>query len=189
MSTRTTTAPVRFDVDPTLPCRTTTDVEPEWFFDGDDEQTEAAKALCFECPRRAECLAGALRRKERFGIFGGYGPADRAALLRDAEARRGRPARPARYGEPGVARPTSLGPDRRRILFDAARTVVAGTASRRVAATAAGVNMATLAEVASVLRWAPDVAADVEAGLVALAPALRYAQAVRLWTERQEVAA
>jgi WhiB family redox-sensing transcriptional regulator len=32
---------------------------------------ETAKALCLECPVRTECLAGALDRREPWGVWGG----------------------------------------------------------------------------------------------------------------------
>ena len=32
---------------------------------------ELAKALCLDCPVRAECLAGALERREPWGVWGG----------------------------------------------------------------------------------------------------------------------
>ncbi len=41
-----------------LPCRSN---DPELFFAETPQDVELAKALCVECPVRAECLAGALR--------------------------------------------------------------------------------------------------------------------------------
>ena len=47
-----------------------------------------AKAVCFgkdgrpECPVRAECLADAIDRDERFGIWGGLSHRERNALVR-----------------------------------------------------------------------------------------------------------
>ena len=32
---------------------------------------ELAKALCLDCPVRTECLAGALERREPWGVWGG----------------------------------------------------------------------------------------------------------------------
>ncbi|MFD0683080.1 WhiB family transcriptional regulator [Actinomadura fibrosa] len=53
--------------DLTLPCRT----DPELFFAEAPADVELAKALCLECPLRKECLAGALERKEPWGVWGG----------------------------------------------------------------------------------------------------------------------
>ena len=50
-----------------LPC---TD-DPEVFFAESPDEVEAAKALCRECPARAACLAGALERRELWGVWGG----------------------------------------------------------------------------------------------------------------------
>lgn len=188
MTAATATA-VPFDSDRSLPCRQKT-ASPEWFFDdADPEAAEAAKALCVRCPRRAECLAGALRRDERFGVFGGYTAAERQALVRAAKARGARPTRPARFGEPGASRPGSIDSERLRRLFDAARTVLGEGVTRRAAAMQAGTNLSTLSEVVVVAEWAPDVAADTEAGLVPLAQALTYAKAVREWSKAQGAAA
>lgn len=41
-----------------------------WFAELPDE-VEAAKALCIECPIREACLAGALERREPWGVWGG----------------------------------------------------------------------------------------------------------------------
>lgn len=51
-----------------LPCR----VNPaELFFAESPSDVEEAKALCQACPVRAECLAGALERREPWGVWGG----------------------------------------------------------------------------------------------------------------------
>lgn len=51
-----------------LPCQTS---DPELFFSESPRDLEAAKALCHECPVRAECLAGAVDRSEPWGVWGG----------------------------------------------------------------------------------------------------------------------
>ena len=52
---------------PDLPC---TD-DPELFFAESPGDVETAKALCRECLARAGCLAGALERREPWGVWGG----------------------------------------------------------------------------------------------------------------------
>ena len=62
-------AAVAFNADDrTLPCRYN---DPELFFAESPADVELAKALCHECPVRAECLAGALDRREPWGVWGG----------------------------------------------------------------------------------------------------------------------
>jgi WhiB family transcriptional regulator, redox-sensing transcriptional regulator len=51
-----------------LPCRL---ADPELFFAESPADVEAAKALCIDCPIRMECLAGALDRREPWGVWGG----------------------------------------------------------------------------------------------------------------------
>ena len=51
-----------------LPCRRE---NPELFFAESPQDVELAKALCQDCPVRAECLAGALERREPWGVWGG----------------------------------------------------------------------------------------------------------------------
>ena len=51
-----------------LPCRRE---DPELFFAETPADVELAKALCVACPLRAECLAGALERREPWGVWGG----------------------------------------------------------------------------------------------------------------------
>ncbi|HYZ52825.1 MAG TPA: WhiB family transcriptional regulator [Streptosporangiaceae bacterium] len=50
-----------------LPC---TD-DPELFFAESPENVERAKALCRACQARLACLAGALERREPWGVWGG----------------------------------------------------------------------------------------------------------------------
>jgi WhiB family transcriptional regulator, redox-sensing transcriptional regulator len=51
-----------------LPCR---GGEADLWFAEAPADLERAKALCAPCPIRAECLAGALRREEPWGVWGG----------------------------------------------------------------------------------------------------------------------
>jgi len=68
--TRMRTSAVRQqDVDESeLPCRVN---DPELYFAESPSDVELAKALCRDCPVRAECLAGALERREPWGVWGG----------------------------------------------------------------------------------------------------------------------
>jgi WhiB family transcriptional regulator, redox-sensing transcriptional regulator len=54
--------------DEQLPCRRE---NPELWFAETPQDVEVAKALCLDCPVRAECLAGALERREPWGVWGG----------------------------------------------------------------------------------------------------------------------
>ncbi len=51
-----------------LPCRSN---DPELFFAESPDDVEYAKSLCAECPLRRPCLAGALERREPWGVWGG----------------------------------------------------------------------------------------------------------------------
>ncbi len=51
-----------------LPCHR---VEPELFFAEAPADLEHAKTLCQACPVRVECLAGAIDRREPWGVWGG----------------------------------------------------------------------------------------------------------------------
>jgi WhiB family redox-sensing transcriptional regulator len=51
-----------------LPCHT---VDPDLWFAESPSDVETAKALCQSCPRQAACLAGALERREPWGVWGG----------------------------------------------------------------------------------------------------------------------
>ena len=52
----------------TLPCRLG---DPDLWFAESPGDVEAAKAQCQDCPLRPECLAGALERREPWGVWGG----------------------------------------------------------------------------------------------------------------------
>jgi WhiB family redox-sensing transcriptional regulator len=54
--------------DTVLPCWTT---DPDLWFAESPADVEAAKALCGPCPLREACLAGALERREPWGVWGG----------------------------------------------------------------------------------------------------------------------
>ncbi len=51
-----------------LPCWRT---EPDLFFAESPTDVELAKAMCSDCPIRATCLAGAMERREPWGVWGG----------------------------------------------------------------------------------------------------------------------
>lgn len=60
--------PAQADEAERLPCRKE---DPELFFAESPSDVERAKALCTTCPVVAECLAGALERREPWGVWGG----------------------------------------------------------------------------------------------------------------------
>ncbi len=64
-STLTTPVPTPEAV---LPCWTQ---DPDLWFAESPQSVEDAKALCLPCPLREACLAGALDRREPWGVWGG----------------------------------------------------------------------------------------------------------------------
>jgi WhiB family redox-sensing transcriptional regulator len=50
-----------------LPCGD----DPELFFAESPDDVEYAKSLCLDCPARLACLAGAVERREPWGVWGG----------------------------------------------------------------------------------------------------------------------
>ena len=64
-----------------LPCTQ----DPELFFAESPQDVEQAKAMCRGCQARLACLAGALERREPWGVWGGE------LLLRGAIVPRKRP--------------------------------------------------------------------------------------------------
>ena len=65
MTTTVLDPPVELEA---LPCRVN---DPELYFAESPADVEEAKALCRDCPLRVECLAGALERREPWGVWGG----------------------------------------------------------------------------------------------------------------------
>lgn len=56
------------DMNP-LPCQVM--VEGDIWFSIRPKEVALAQSLCQECPIKAECLAGALKRRESCGVWGG----------------------------------------------------------------------------------------------------------------------
>ncbi|UFU04589.1 WhiB family transcriptional regulator [Ruania suaedae] len=82
--------------DQPLPCQDTS-TQDLWFAERTDE-VEHAKALCASCPLRAECLAGALERREPWGVWGGEVFVDGEMVAR--KRGRGRPRKNDPYAPP-----------------------------------------------------------------------------------------
>lgn len=61
------------------------ETDPEAFFPEKGGSTREAKAICGDCPVRAECLDYALITLQRFGIWGGKSERERRRLLRLAD--------------------------------------------------------------------------------------------------------
>jgi WhiB family redox-sensing transcriptional regulator len=69
-----------------LPCWS---YDPDLFFAESPAEIEQAKAVCRECLARQQCLAGALERREPWGVWGGEYVADGVVVAE--KRRRGRP--------------------------------------------------------------------------------------------------
>jgi WhiB family redox-sensing transcriptional regulator len=82
-----------------LPCTE----DPELFFAEAPADVEAAKVLCQGCSARAECLEGALERREPWGVWGGE------LLLRGTVVPRKRPRGRPRKDDPGFDAPVTVG--------------------------------------------------------------------------------
>ncbi|NQW74442.1 MAG: WhiB family transcriptional regulator [Candidatus Planktophila sp.] len=70
-----------------LPCHT---ADPEIFFSEEELAITEAKSLCGGCPVRAQCLEGAISRKEPAGVWGGELFEDGRVISRKRKA--GRPS-------------------------------------------------------------------------------------------------
>jgi WhiB family redox-sensing transcriptional regulator len=66
--------------------------DPEAFFPEKGASTAAAKRICAACPVRTSCLAFALDRNERFGVWGGLSERERRRLITAGQASSGRAA-------------------------------------------------------------------------------------------------
>lgn len=73
---------VRLGEQPWRTQRRCSGVSARTFFPRRGEPTEVAKAVCHDCAVRGECLADALERGERAGIWGGYSEDERRQLRR-----------------------------------------------------------------------------------------------------------
>jgi WhiB family redox-sensing transcriptional regulator len=73
-----------------LPCRTN---DPELWFAERQADVERAKALCADCPLVGGCLAGAVERREPWGVWGGQVFVDGVAVA--TKRGRGRPRKAA----------------------------------------------------------------------------------------------
>jgi len=60
--------------------------DPEDWFPEKGQSTRIAKAICCRCPVKAPCLAYALDRGERFGVWGGLSERERRVLARQRMA-------------------------------------------------------------------------------------------------------
>lgn len=69
-----------------LPCRVN---DPDLWFAASPARIEVAKGLCLGCPARADCRAGALERREPWGVWGGELFVDGVVISRKRP--RGRP--------------------------------------------------------------------------------------------------
>lgn len=69
-----------------IPC---TGTDPELFFAESNAVLQLAKQVCAPCPVRTRCLAGALARREPWGVWGGQLLADGEVV--GAKRPRGRP--------------------------------------------------------------------------------------------------
>ena len=58
--------------------------DPEAFFPEKGGSTREAKRICVGCEVKAECLAYALSKDERFGIWGGLSERERRRLKKSA---------------------------------------------------------------------------------------------------------
>jgi len=56
---------------PATPGAACTSHDPDLWFSHVPRDIAQAKALCRRCPDQAQCLAGAVQRRETYGIWGG----------------------------------------------------------------------------------------------------------------------
>ena len=78
-------------------------VDPDLFFPERGETGTAARIVCACCPVRTECLAYALERKERYGIWGGYSEQEFRKLRRGQHVDPRLPVAPLRKAMQAIA--------------------------------------------------------------------------------------
>lgn len=61
--------------------------DPDAWFPDKGGSTASAKRICAGCPVRERCLAYAMERRERFGIWGGLSERERRALRHRRQGR------------------------------------------------------------------------------------------------------
>jgi WhiB family redox-sensing transcriptional regulator len=81
-------APQHRNAGSAVPCQS----EPDLFFAEHPRDHERAKRLCRRCPLRTGCLAGALERREPWGVWGGELVID--GVVTAFKRGRGRPPKP-----------------------------------------------------------------------------------------------
>jgi WhiB family redox-sensing transcriptional regulator len=62
------------------------ETDPEAFFPEKGDNPGLAKLICSRCDVRTECLEWALRKDERYGVWGGTSENDRRKLRKIARA-------------------------------------------------------------------------------------------------------
>jgi WhiB family redox-sensing transcriptional regulator len=95
-------APVEPSRNPRAACR---GVDTEIFFPGSDESAEPALQVCRSCPIECDCLAWALAKQEKWGVWGGTTERRRRTMLRA----RARGTRPSTMAPPGEAQALAAG--------------------------------------------------------------------------------
>ncbi len=185
----TTLALVSFNDDRDLPCRAA-NVDPNVFYPdmshsaSADVAIKTAKRICGGCPRRVACAEHAIAAGETLGIWGGLTAAERGEQVRLRGEGTSRPVPPPRQKKPfGWYRTGQAHNPAGAVanMLSAARAFLAGDLTRTAAAQAHGLRIGKLAEAVAILRYAPDMVGDVEAGWVQWHPAYLYAQAVKRW--------
>jgi WhiB family redox-sensing transcriptional regulator len=115
----TRTTDTATDTDTDTPCAT---ADPDLWFAERPAELNLAKSFCGPCPLRAACLAGALARREPWGVWGGEIVVDGVVLAykrgrgrpSNADRRRGLYSRVAASGEPAFTRRDRTGTCRSR---------------------------------------------------------------------------
>lgn len=64
--------------------RTTLGDGTDVFYEDSERARRAAKAICADCPVRADCLAYALKAREAFGVWGGLSANERHVMRLNA---------------------------------------------------------------------------------------------------------